>query len=133
MTDLEKGRDGMSAACPGVKAPEKVLVIVARNGNDTKALTKDLKTLRSLVAVAESPVLDHGLGQAHRPARGSARVRAVALLRQPQRDERRQVIAHELVHAALANRTVGAHPAVALRGHRACTCPATTAPATPAR
>ena len=46
MTDLEKGRTKMRRGLPGVKPPSKVLVIVARDGRDVNALTKDRKTRR---------------------------------------------------------------------------------------
>jgi hypothetical protein len=105
MTDLEKGYDRMKRGLPGVKAPKRVLVIVARTGADTKALTKDIKTLRSLTAVAENQYATTG------PAKRIARTwgqRVFVLWRSyGNRDsnERRMVIAHELVHTALASRT----------------------------
>ncbi len=43
MSDLEKGRSRMQRGLKGVKLPERVLVIVNRNSNDTRALTKDLQ------------------------------------------------------------------------------------------
>ena len=63
MTDLEKGRTKMRRGLPGVKAPDKVLVIVARDGRDINALTKNRKTRRSLVAVAESQYATRGSAQ----------------------------------------------------------------------
>jgi hypothetical protein len=93
-----------------------VLVIVARNGEDTKALTKNWHTLSALVAVAEGQVTTKG------PAR---RVTAVASQRvfvlwpsfgDRSADERRMVIAHELTHLALARRTGGRVPAWLVEG-----------------
>lgn len=110
MKDLEKGRAQMQRGLPGVAPPDRLLVIVARNGNDTKALTKDLKTLSSLVAVAEAQVSLTG------PARRVADVagqRVFVLWRSYGNrsvKERRMVIAHELTHAALVTRTGGRVP-----------------------
>ena len=36
MTDLEKGRSKMRLRLPGIKPPDKVLVVVARNGRDIR-------------------------------------------------------------------------------------------------
>ncbi len=111
MTDLEKGRARMKRALPGVKAPSKLLVIVARNSKDTRALTKDYHTLSALVAVAEAQVAIDG------PARKVSAVagqRVFVLWRSYGNrgaNERRTVIAHELVHAALAKRSGGRVPA----------------------
>ncbi|HET6547809.1 MAG TPA: hypothetical protein VFG79_05115 [Solirubrobacter sp.] len=116
MKDLEKGRERMQDGLPGVKAPGRVLVIVARDGEDTKALTKNWHTLSALVAVAEAQVTTKG------PAR---RVAAVASQRvfvlwrsfgDRSADERRMVIAHELTHLALARKTGGRVPAWLVEG-----------------
>jgi hypothetical protein len=110
MTDLEKGYNRMKRGLPGVKAPKKVLVIVARTGTDTKALTKDIKTLKSLTAVAENQYSTKG------PAKRIDQVwgqRVFVLWRSygnRSAGERRMVIAHELVHAALAGRTSARTP-----------------------
>jgi hypothetical protein len=110
MSDLEKGRARMSHALPGVKPPEHVLVIVARNGDDTRALTKDMRTLRSLVAVAEAQVSTHGPAQRVDAISGQ---RVFVMWRSygyRSSDERQMVIAHELTHHALARRTSGRTP-----------------------
>ena len=70
MTDLEKGRTKMRRGLPGVKPPDKVLVIVARDGRDINALTKNRKTRRSLVAVAESQYATTWQRPAHHPRSG---------------------------------------------------------------
>jgi hypothetical protein len=110
MTDLEKGYNRMKRGLPGVNAPKRVLVIVARTNADTMALTKDLKTLNSLTAVAENQYsttgsakrIDHTWGQrvfVLWPTYGNRTA-----------DERRTVITHELVHTALASRTSARTP-----------------------
>ena len=110
MRDLEKGRARMLRGLPGVKPPRKVLVIVARNGRDINALTKDRKTRRSLVAVAESQYATSG------PARRITRLWGERVFvmwksyKAGSSSERRQVVAHELVHAALAKRTSARTP-----------------------
>jgi hypothetical protein len=110
MQDLEKGRAQMERSLRGVKAPDRLLVIVARTSTDTKALTKDLKTIKALVAVAEAQVSLKG------PARQVDAVggqRVFVLWRSygnRSAKERRMVIAHELTHAALVRRTGGRVP-----------------------
>jgi hypothetical protein len=110
MTDLEKGYSRMKRGLPGVTMPRKVLVIVARNGTDTKALTKDIKTLKSLTAVAENQYSTKGSAKRIDELWGQ---RVFVLWRSygnRSADERRMVIAHELVHTALASRTSARTP-----------------------
>jgi hypothetical protein len=110
MKDLEKGRSQMERNLRGIQAPDRLLVIVARTSTDTKALTKDLKTIKALVAVAEAQVALKG------PARQVDAVggqRVFVLWRSygnRSAKERRMVIAHELTHAALVKRTGGRVP-----------------------
>jgi hypothetical protein len=110
MKDLEKGRSKMIRGLPGVKPPAKALVIVARSGKDTNALTKDMKTKRSLVAVAETQYSVQGEAQRIDETWGAR----VFVLWRSYRDgspkERQTVVAHELVHAALAHRTSARTP-----------------------
>ena len=110
MTDLEKGRSKMVAGLPGVKPPRKVLVIVARNGNDTKALTKDMRTRRSLVAVAETQYSVKGKAQRIDDLWGERVFVMWRSYKAGSTKERRTIVAHELVHAALAYRTSGRTP-----------------------
>ena len=110
MRDLEKGRARMKRGLPGVKPPARALVIVARNSKDTKALTKDLKTLSSLTAVAETKFNLDGPAQRITDLSGE---RIFVLWRSygnRSATERQKVIAHEMVHAALAKRTSGRTP-----------------------
>ena len=110
MTDLEKGRARMKRGLPGVKAPAKLLVIVTRNSKDTKALTKDYSTLRSLVAVAEAQVAIDGPAEKVSAVGGQ---RVFVLWRsygKPQRRRAADLVAHELVHAALVKRSGGRIP-----------------------
>jgi hypothetical protein len=110
MKDLEKGRTKMIRGLPGVKPPEKVLVIVARSGKDTNSLTKDMKTRRSLVAVAETQYSVQGKAKRVDETWGAR----VFVLWRSYRDgspqERQEVVAHELVHTALAHRTSARTP-----------------------
>ncbi len=110
MTDLEKGRSKMKNALPGIKPPDRILVIVARTSTDTKALTQDIRTIKALTAVAEAKVYLRG------PARKVDAVRAQRVFvlwrsygNRPVK-ERRMVIAHELTHAALVKRSGGRVP-----------------------
>jgi hypothetical protein len=111
MKDLEKGRTRMARALPSVKPPERTLVIVARNSKDSKALTKDLRTLRSLVAVAEAQYAFEGPAK-RVDALGGQRVFVMwRSYGNRNADDRRTIIAHEMTHAALAPRTGGRVPA----------------------
>ena len=77
--------------------PGKVLVIVNRNSNDTRALTRDLKTLSALVAIAEAQVFTDGPAKSVTDVAGQ---RVFVLWRSYGKDSRsgrRQTIAHELV------------------------------------
>jgi hypothetical protein len=110
MTDLEKGRTTMRRGLPGVKPPKKVLVIVARNGRDINALTKDRKTRRSLVAVAESQYATTGSAERVTRVWGERVFVMWKSYRAGSTADRRQVVAHELVHSALAHRTSARTP-----------------------
>lgn len=110
MTDLEKGRSKLKSSLKGVEVPGKVLVIVNRNSNDTRALTKDLKSLSALVAIAESQLFTEGSAKRVTDVAGQ---RVFVLWRSYGKDSRagrRQTIAHELAHIALAHRTGGRVP-----------------------
>jgi hypothetical protein len=110
MRDLETGYARMKRGLPGVKAPAKVLVIVARSSTDTKALTKDIRTLSALTAVAETQFSLKGPAQRIAELWGE---RVFVMWKsygdRPAR-ERQMVVAHELTHSALAKRTSARTP-----------------------
>lgn len=110
MRDLEKGRTKLRRGLKGVKLPERTLVIVNRNSNDTKALTKDYKTLSAVVAIAEAQVSTDGPAKKVSDVSGN---RVFVLWRsygnRPPK-ARQRVIAHELAHVALVRRTGGRVP-----------------------
>jgi hypothetical protein len=110
MTDLEKGYNRMKRGLPGVKAPKRVLVIVNRTSADTKALTKDLKTLNSLTAVAENQYSTKGKAKRVVETWGQRVFVLWPTYGNRSADERRTVITHELVHTALAGRTSARTP-----------------------
>src|SRR6201986_995313 len=60
MSELEKGRTRMERALPGIKPPSKLLVLVSRNSRETKALTKDVRTLAAVTALAEAQMAYRG-------------------------------------------------------------------------
>ena len=109
MADLEKGRSRMMKGLPGINPPDRMLVIVNRNSNDTRALTKDLRTLSALVAIAEAQVSTEGAAEKVTRV-GGQRVFVLWRSYGNRPGERRQVIAHELVHVALAKRAGGRIP-----------------------
>jgi hypothetical protein len=116
MKDLEAGREKMKHALRGVKAPDRTLVIVARTGTDTKALTRNLHTLSAVIAVAEAS--QQFAGPSGKVSNVSGQ-RVFVLWRSyghGNTKERRMVVAHELTHAALAWRTGARVPAWLVEG-----------------
>jgi hypothetical protein len=110
MTDLEKGWSKMRRGLPGVKPPKRVLVIVARNGKDSRALTKDIRTLSALTAVSETQFSVKGSARRVDQLWGE---RVFVMWRSygnRSQKERQMVVAHELVHAAMAKRTSARTP-----------------------
>jgi hypothetical protein len=110
MTDLEKGYARMKRGLPGVKPPDRMLVIVARNSTEIRALTKDLKTLSALTAVAENQFSVTGSARRIDEIWGQRVFVMWNSYGNRSTEARRTVIAHELVHAALANRTSARTP-----------------------
>lgn len=110
MKDLEAGRITMKRGLPGVKVPKRLLVVVARGPGDTKALTRDVRAVGSLDAIAQASVQESG------PAKRVTSVSAQRLLvvwrwfKSESRAERRQTIAHEMTHASLVRQTSGRLP-----------------------
>jgi hypothetical protein len=110
MGDLEKGRTRMMRGLPGVKPPKRVLVIVAGSGKDTRALTKNIRTLSALTAVAETQFSAEGPARRVHDLWGE---RVFVMWRSyggRPASERQMVVAHELTHAALAKRTSARTP-----------------------
>jgi hypothetical protein len=116
MSDLEHGRSEQRRGLPSAKPPARMLVLVTRGTSDARALTRDVRALGSLTAMAEAEVTFHG------PARRVSLLsgqRIVVFWRSygaRPTQERRMVIAHELTHAALARRTTGRTPAWLVEG-----------------
>jgi hypothetical protein len=116
MSDLEHGRTEQRHGLPSARPPGRMLVLVTRGVSDARALTRDVRSLGSLTAMAEAEVTFRG------PARRVSVIsgqRIVVFWRsyggRPAR-ERRMVMAHELTHAALARRTTGRTPAWLVEG-----------------
>ncbi|WP_028061874.1 hypothetical protein [Candidatus Solirubrobacter pratensis] len=116
MRDLEAGRARMKKALPGLKAPGRMLVVVSRSNSDTKALTRDVRALGTLNAIAEASVNENG------PARRVTSVAGQRLLvvwRSFGRQDhagRRRTIAHEMTHASLVRKTSGRMPVWLVEG-----------------
>jgi hypothetical protein len=116
MSDLEHGRAEQRRGLPGAHPPGRMLVIVTRGSRDTRALTRHVRTLGALTALAEAQLSMRG------PARKVSAITGQRILvlwsaygGHPAR-ERRMVIAHELTHAALAWKTTGRTPAWLVEG-----------------
>jgi hypothetical protein len=116
MKDLEAGRARMKRALPGVKAPGRLLVVVSRGTADTKALTRDVRALGTLNAIAEASVDESG------PARRVTSVAGQRLLvvwrsfGRQDHSGRRRTIAHEMTHASLLTKTSGRMPVWLVEG-----------------
>jgi hypothetical protein len=116
MGDLESGRALMHRGLPGVRPPGRMLVLVTRGEADARALTRDVRSLGALTAIAEAQVTLRG------PARRVSWVTGQRILvmwpsyGDRSSAERSMVIAHELTHAALVRRTSGRSPAWLVEG-----------------
>jgi hypothetical protein len=116
MSDLEHGRTEQHHGLPSARPPGRMLVLVTRGTSDARALTRDVRALGSLTAMAEAEVTFRG------PARRVTVIsgqRIVVFWRSyggRPTQERRMVMAHELTHAALARRTTGRTPAWLVEG-----------------
>jgi hypothetical protein len=114
--DLEAGRAKMKAALPGVRAPGRLLVVVTRGNSDTRALTRDVRALGALTAIAEASVDEKG------PAKRVASITGQRLLviwrsfGKQTRAGRRETIAHEMTHASLLKQTSGRMPVWLIEG-----------------
>lgn len=116
MKDLEAGRAKMKKGLPGVKTPGRLLVVVTKGVADTKALTRDVRALGTLNAIAEASVDESG------PARRVKTVGAQRLLvawrsfGRQNHAGRRRTVAHEMTHASLLKKTSGRTPAWLVEG-----------------
>jgi hypothetical protein len=116
MKDLEAGRAITKRGLPDTKVPERLLVLLARNTRDAKALARDAKSIGSIYAIAQASVQQ--TGPAQRVFRVSAQRMLVMWrwLRRSSQAERRMTIAHEMTHAALVKQTSGRMPAWLVEG-----------------
>jgi hypothetical protein len=116
MKDLEAGRVTMKRGLPGVKVPERLLVVVARGSEDTKALTRDVKALGSLDAIAQASVRETGPAKRVTSVSGQRLLVIWRWFKRESRSERRMTIAHEMTHASLVKQTSGRLPAWLIEG-----------------
>jgi hypothetical protein len=116
MSDLEHGRTEQHRGLPSARPPGRMLVLVTRGASDARALTRDVRALGSLTAMAEAEVSFRGPARRVSVLSGQ---RIVVFWRSyggRSTQERRMVMAHELTHAALARRTTGRTPAWLVEG-----------------
>jgi hypothetical protein len=116
MKDLEAGRAQMKKALPGTKAPARLLVVVTRGNADTKALTRDVRALGSLTAIAEAAVREEGPAKRVKSIDGQ---RLLVVWRSFGRQDhagRRETVAHEMTHASLLKKTSGRTPIWLIEG-----------------
>lgn len=116
MSDLEHGRTEERHGLPSARPPGRMLVLVTRGSSDARALTRDVRALGSLTAMAESEVTFRGPARRVSVLSGQRIVVFWRAYGGRSTQERRMVIAHELTHAALARRTTGRTPAWLVEG-----------------
>jgi hypothetical protein len=116
MKDLEAGRVTMKRGLPGVKVPERLLVVLARGNQDTKALTRDVKALGSLDAIAQASVQETGPAKRVTSVSGQRLLVIWRWFKGESRAERKMTIAHEMTHASLIRQTSGRLPAWLIEG-----------------
>jgi hypothetical protein len=116
MSDLEAGRALMHRGLPEVRPPGRMLVVVARDSAEARALTRDVRSLGSLTAIAEAQVTMRGAARRVSWVTGQRILVLWSAYGDRSSAERRMVIAHELTHAALARQTSGRVPAWLVEG-----------------
>jgi hypothetical protein len=116
MKDLEAGRVTMKRGLPGVKVPERLLVVVARGNADTKALTRDVKAIGSLDAIAQASVRETGPAKRVTGVSGQRLLVIWRWFKRESRTERKMTVAHEMTHASLVRQTSGRLPAWLIEG-----------------
>jgi hypothetical protein len=116
MKDLEAGRARMKKGLPGVKAPGRLLVVVTRQNADTRALTRDVRALGALTAIAEASIRQTGPARRVTSIGGQRLVVAWRSFGRQSHAGRRQTIAHEMTHASLLRKTSGRMPVWLIEG-----------------
>ncbi|HET8756737.1 MAG TPA: hypothetical protein VFM58_12030, partial [Solirubrobacteraceae bacterium] len=113
---LESGYRAMRSRLPLGRLRRRYLVIAAADPGQARALTSQIRGLRSLAAISDATINERG------PARAVSSVVSLRLLvvysafARLGAEGQRRTIAHELTHAALAGSTSGRTPAWLVEG-----------------
>lgn len=108
---LEAGRRRVAAALPGVRVPDRLAVIVAASAGEARALSRRIRGVESLAALAEAIVRVTGPAQRVQRVAGQRLIVVWPEFSRLDAAERERVVTHELTHAALARGTSGRTPA----------------------
>ena len=113
---LEAGYDEMGDVLTEGRLRRRYLVVVAGTAGQARRLTRGIRGVESLAAITDSQVRERG------PARKAVAVVSQRLLvvwpvfRTASAETQRQVVTHELTHAALAGSTSGRTPGWLVEG-----------------
>jgi hypothetical protein len=113
---LATGRRQVAAALPGVRVPDHLAVVVAASVDDARALTRQIRGVESLAAIAEAIVRVRGPAQRVSQVAGQRLIVVWPEFAAQGPTERQRVVTHELTHAALAASTSGRTPSWLVEG-----------------
>jgi hypothetical protein len=116
MKDLEAGRAKMKRGLPGIKVPARLLVVVSRGNADTRALTRDVRALGTLTAIAEASIDETGPAKRVTSIAGQRMLVAWQSFGRQTHAGRRETVAHEMTHASLLPKTSGRMPVWLIEG-----------------
>jgi hypothetical protein len=116
MKDLEAGRATMKRGLPGVKVPDRLLVVVARGNEDTNALSRNVKAVGSLDAMAQASVRETGAAKRVTDVSGQRLLVIWRWFKRESRADRKMTIAHEMTHASLVRQSSGRLPIWLIEG-----------------
>jgi hypothetical protein len=113
---LATGRRQLSSALPGVRVPDRLAVFVAASASQAQLLTRAIRGVESLAAIAEAIVRVRGPAQQVSQVAGQRLIVIWPDYARLDATDRQRVVAHELTHAATARRTSGRTPAWLVEG-----------------
>jgi hypothetical protein len=116
VTALGQGRRRLASALPGVRVPDHLAVLVAATAAQARQLTREIRGVESLAAIAEAIVRVRGPAQRVSQVAGQRLIVIWSDFARLDPVDRRRVVTHELTHAALAGRTSGRTPAWLVEG-----------------
>ena len=113
---LAIGRRQVTTALPGVQVPDRLAVFVAASAGQARLLTRAIRGVESLAAIAEAIVRVRGPAQRVFQVAGQRLIVIWPDYARLDATDRQRVVTHELTHAATARRTSGRTPAWLVEG-----------------